>query len=285
MSKTIVVIGASSPVAKDVCQLLGQTDKVVTMGRTSGDIVCDIRTPFTFPSSIGPIDTVINIAASFGGNEDVEILDAIMTNEVGFLHVCMSAHKAGVKHIVHISSMSAVHQPSSPYYSSYALTKRHGDELAAYYCGLNDIPLTILRPSQLYGDDLGMAHHQPFLYDAVQRAARGEDITIYGSHDPKRNYLHTSDLSETIRRVIDKRVLGTYPCLYPEDTSFREIAATAQSVFARDGSIVFLENKPDIPDNTFDMDLSVYDLIDYRPKVSLEAGIRSIKTKYERGQR
>jgi nucleoside-diphosphate-sugar epimerase len=50
----------------------------------------------------------------------------------------------------------------SPFYSSYALTKKQGDELAESYCRANKIPLTILRPSQIYGDSDSFAKHQPF---------------------------------------------------------------------------------------------------------------------------
>lgn len=274
MSKTIFVIGAMSALAQGAIRVLSVENKIVTGGRTGCDVLCDIRHPIVIPDGV---DVVLNFAAAFGGDDDDAILDAVRTNELGVLNVCIAAHTAGVSHVVNVSSMSAVLAPDSPYYSIYAITKRHGDELARQYCDKHNLPLTVLRPSQLYGTDAGIAKHQPFFYQVIEKAENGEDIFIYGTHDALRNYLDVSDLSEVIARIINRNIEGTYPCLYPENVSFATLAKTAQSVFGKGGEIVFLEDKPDTPDNVFDMDLSVYEKIDYRPRVTLEEGIRNIQ--------
>jgi nucleoside-diphosphate-sugar epimerase len=276
MSRTIFIIGASAALARAAIKVLAADNTIITAGRKD----CDITKPFDLPSKV---DVVLNFAAAFGGNEDHEIMAAEQVNSLGLLHICVAAKKAGVAHVVNISSLSAVHEASSPYYSIYAITKKHGDELAGYYCLLNKIPLTILRPSQVYGDDHSFAAHQPFFYQIVDKARTGANIEIYGKHDALRNYIHASDLSELISRVIEQSVEGIFPCLNPTDVTYSQLAKSAQNVFQKGGIVTFLEDKPDTPDNVFDMDMSIYEKTGYDAQVSIEAGLQRIKA-YQQGK-
>jgi nucleoside-diphosphate-sugar epimerase len=271
---TICIVGARSAMAQEVATYLrdaGHT--VVTAGRKECDIVCDVTKPFALPDKL---DAVVNFAAAFGSDDDADVVMAVQTNVLGVLHTCMAARKAGA-HMIQVSSMSAVLVADSPYYTAYAITKRQADELAAYYCKQHSVPLTILRPSQLYGTSPLLARHQPFFYIIIDKAAKGEDVTIYGRHDPKRNFLHIADFAELVKRTVERSVTGTYPCLYPDNTTYGDIARTAQNIFAKKGSIVFLDDKPNIPDNVFTMDLSIYEQTGYRAQVSLAAGIRRLQ--------
>jgi nucleoside-diphosphate-sugar epimerase len=274
MKKTIFVIGATSALAKEAINVLAVHNTVITGGRKNCDVYCDITRPIDLPSAI---DVVINFAAAFGGSEDTEIMEAVKTNVLGMLHVCIASKKAAVSHIIHISSLSALHDKRAPYYSAYALTKKDADDLADLYCALNKMPLTIIRPSQVYGDDISFAAHQPFFYQIIDMAEKGHDIAIYGKNDALRNYIHITDLSELISRIVSQRIVGTYPCLYPTNVRFSQIAQTAQNVFKRGGKIHFVRDKPSIPDNVFDMDLTIYEKADYQPQVTLQAGITSIR--------
>lgn len=281
MSKKVLIIGAGSALAKVVISLLNERGyTVVTAGRTHGDVRIDLKTSFDIPADV---DVVINCAATFESETDEAWLETEETNALGALRVCMAARKAGVRHVVHISSLSAVLPKSSPYYSAYAITKRNGDDLAEQYCMQFDVPLTILRPSQIYGDDAAFAAHQPFIYHILDRAERGEDITIYGEHDALRNYLHAEDLAEMIERTIDRNVTGTYACQYPSDVRFSEIAETAQAVFGKGGTTTFLKDKPPTPDNIFAKDADFYEKIAFRPQISLQDGFRGIQLYREEG--
>jgi len=274
MTKTVFIIGANSAVAKETIRLLRVSNTVITGGRAHCDVYCDITQPLVIPDGV---DVVVNFAAAFDESSDAAIMNIVQTNSVGMLHICMASKKAKVAHVINISSLSAVHSKESPYYSFYALSKRNGDDLAELYCKRNELPLTILRPSQVYGSDVAFAAHQPFLYHIIGRAEKGEDITVYGNNDALRNYLYVTDLGETVNRVITQSFEGTYPCLYPTNVRFTEIAQVAQETFKKGGRTVFLDGKPDIPDNVFDLDVSIYEKIGYYPQVTLEQGIQKIK--------
>jgi nucleoside-diphosphate-sugar epimerase len=269
----IFVIGGNSALAKAVIPIIG-SHEIITAGRKGCDTYCDITESVTIPNDV---DVVLNFAATFGGDSDEAILEAERTNSLGVLNICSALRKANVKHFINISSMSATHDETSAYYSIYAITKRHGDELAQYYCKLFGISLTILRPTQLYGDNDEFTSHQPFFHHLVNNAEKGQDIIIYGSRDALRNYIHSVDLGEIIKRVVSDRVTGTYPCMYPADVSFSEIAQTAQKIFGQGGEIIFQKDKPDILDNVFTKDLTIYEKLKYQPTISLQTGLERIK--------
>lgn len=279
MKRTILIIGANSALAKEVILILVQEHTVITAGRNNCDIYCDVAEGVMVPAGV---DIIVNFAAAFGGVGDEEIREAEKTNTQGILNVCIAAKKAAVKHVINISSIFALLDQSSPFYSIYAVTKKHADELAQFYCKLNKIPLTILRPSQIYGDSDSFKQHQPFFYELIDKAQAGKDMSIFGNNDARRNYIHASDLSEIIRHVIKKQVEGTYVCTYPDDVTYSQIAFSAQETFGKGGKVIFDKNKPDTPDNIFTKDLIIYEKLSYTPQISIETGIKRIKEYRER---
>jgi len=72
-----------------------------------------------------------------------------------------------------------------------------------------------------------------------------------------------------------------YACTYPSDTSFSQLAETAQRVFARGGTVHFAEDKPNTPDNIFENKGEIYQRLGYEPQVSLERGIAQLKAQRE----
>jgi nucleoside-diphosphate-sugar epimerase len=281
MSRTILVIGARSALAKAAIDVLAKDSKIITAGRKDCDVYCDIAQGVTIPAGV---DVVINFAAAFSGKTDEEIIAAEKTNVLGVLNVCTAAREAGVRQVVLISSIFALLGKSSPQFSIYALTKRHGDELAEWYCGLHGLPLTILRPSQIYGDSQVFAKHQPFFYGMMDTAERGEDIILWGGHDPRRNYIHAQDLAQIISRVIERQVTGIYQAVSPADVTYKQIAGAAQAAFAKGGAVRFDAGRPDIPDNITPIDTSLYDKINFRPAISIEEGIGRIAVYRKKGQ-
>jgi nucleoside-diphosphate-sugar epimerase len=277
--KQILVIGANSALARSIIPLLANNYGVITAGRKGCDIYCDISKEFNIPEGV---EIVVNCAAAFGGDGDDDIIETEATNVAGILNICVAIRRAGVKHFINISSMSAAHDKTSPYYSIYAIAKKQGDEIAEFYCGLNNIPLTILRPTQIYGSSGQFASHQPFFYHIIDKAQKGEDITIYGQNDALRNYIYNDDIAEIIRRVVDKQVTGTYYCGSADDIKFSQIAEAAQKAFGKSGEIIFLKDKADIPDNVFAKDLTLYEKIDYKPRITLVEGITKIKENREK---
>jgi nucleoside-diphosphate-sugar epimerase len=201
------------------------------------------------------------------------MLAAEEVNALGTLKLCHACSSAGVGHLVQISSIFAGLDENSPFYGSYALSKRHAEDLARLYCRAASLPLAILRPAQIYGEGESFRRHQPFLYSILDKAQRGEDITFFGKQDAQRNLLHARDMAEIIAQVVRQRVEGRYACPGPANVRYSEIAAEAIAAFGSASRFHFDADRPDIPDNPFALDLTLYDLIGYFPSIALAQGM------------
>lgn len=278
MNKTVMIIGANSVLAQELMPKLGKKYKLITAGRHNCEIYCDVTEPFTIPDNI---DVVINFAALYGGNNDDDLLSAIKTNELGLVNICIAANRAKVRYVLNISSIFALLDSNSPHYSVYGVTKRHADELAQLYCDNHQLPLLTLRPSQIYGEHIEHTERQPFLYSIIDHAQKGEDIEIYGHHDPLRNYIHSADIAEIVMRLLGQQVVGVYACSFPRNVTYGEVANTAQKIFGKGGEVRFLSDKPDMNDNVVPVDTSLYDILNYYPQISMKEGIVRIKESRE----
>jgi len=74
-------------------------------------------------------------------------------------------------------------------------------------------------------------------------------------------------------RVVQRGLEGKYPCVSTENLSFSGLAAAAILAFGSRSQIKFLKEQPDIPDNIFPPDESLFRLIDYYPQITISRGM------------
>ncbi len=268
----ILLVGARSAVAQVLAPSLGALGDVVTAGPEGCEVPLDLEGPlqkFRLPQGT---DIVVNTAASFGTGGFASLADGIAVNVLGSLKLCEASLAAGVKHFVQISSINATLRADSPYYDAYALTKRQGDEAIELRCRGASMVLTILRPSQLYGHPM-FRRRQLFVYSAMDKAMRGEDVLIHGRRAPLRNYLHARDLSRFVSAVIEKRVAGCYQCTHPSDASFEDVARAAIEAAKSKSRVQLDVSKSNIADNVFPFDPALYKALGMSPLTSLHDGV------------
>jgi len=272
----ILLIGSNAALSESLIPILSDKYDVVKSARRNADFCIDLEKDVNIPEGI---DVIVNVAAYFD-TDTINVIKSYEINTIGVLKLCLEAKKKKIKHFIQVSSASAYVSSGSPYYTQYAITKRHTDEILKYFCDTNKIPLAIIRPSQIYGDSDSFRKNQPFFYTIIDKAERGDDITIYGSHNPLRNYIHADDVSYSIYEIIKQNTEGVFSCMYPQDTSFVEIAQTAINIcHSREicSRIVFLKEQKNIPDNIFEKDSHLYETINRFPQIDLITGIERIK--------
>ncbi len=253
--------------------VLASFAEVQTAGRMGCDLELDLAWPaerFQLPQGV---DAVVHLAAHFGGRGFASMRDAEEVNVLGALKLAHACQLAGVGHLVQISSIFAGLAEPSPFYGSYSLSKRHAEELTQLYCRSTGLALAILRPAQLYGGGESFRRHQPFLYALLDSAQDGKEIVLYGRNDARRNFIHVDDLAEIISRVVQQRIEGHYECASMSNVRFSEIAAAAVAAFGSASTIRFDSGKPDILDNAFEADDTLYRRIGYFPRISLAQGL------------
>ena len=270
--KKILIIGANSALAKVTKEILSDQYEIITAGRHHCDLKIDISKQFDIPSGI---DIAINFAAAFNSSNDDEYKTAIETNVLGTFNICRVCKN--VKQLILISSIYTNLTPDNQYYGAYSITKKSADEIAQFYCLKNDVPLLILRPSQLYGVSDDFVKNQPLFYLIKNNAKEGKNTTIYGTNDAKRNYIYAGDLAQIIKLCIEKKITGLYNCTFEYNVSISEIAKAAYEVFNNGGRVLFDNTKADISDNIFIYDDTLYKKINYYPKTTVKEFFNILK--------
>jgi len=272
----VVIVGGTSSLGSALKSALSSRCKVITAGRTNCDIDFDLTWPLERMALPEDADVVVHTAAHFGGKTAADIVEAEQVNVLGTMKLCEAAAGAKARHFILISSVFASLSEDSAQYSVYALSKKHAEDVARFVCASRSLPLAVLRPSQIYGAGPRFRVHQPFLHAMLDKAKKGEDILLYGNHDPRRNFIYIDDLTAVISKVIDARIAGTYSCQHPDNVTYSQIAKAAFQAFDTRGSVRFLRDKPDIPDNVFPGDDALYEAIRFCPSTTIEDGLRRI---------
>lgn len=250
--------------------------EVITAGRAGCDVHLDLRDPIGQMALPAGIDVLINTAAAFTGDTFEEMLQTESLNVLGTLKLCQLCAQTEVGHMILTSSIFATLPSDSPFYSTYALSKRHADEIAQHHHSRYAPPqsmLTILRPTRFYGVGAAYRKNQPFLFRMMDDAEQGRDILIHGSNDALRNFIHVEDLARIIARVIQRKLTGTYVCMATHSTKLSEIAAAAIEAFESTSKVGFISAQADIADDILEENIALYQLIDYFPQISLLQGM------------
>jgi nucleoside-diphosphate-sugar epimerase len=278
----ILIVGGSSSLAQVLRPALSSFAEVLTAGRSGCDMALDLSWEderFHIPQDM---DAVVHLAAHFGGKDFPGFLAAEQVNVLGSLKLCHAAKRAGVGHLVQISTIFSGLREDSPFFSSYAVSKRHAEDVARLYCASADLPLAILRPAQIYGVGARFRKHQPFLYNIIDKAENNEEIVFHGSNDARRNLIHAEDVAEVIARVVRRRIVGLHSCPSLTNVRYSEIAAAAIVAFDSRSQVRFAADKPDILDNPFDPNDSLYRRIEFFPRFTLELGMK-MEAAYRKG--
>jgi dTDP-glucose 4,6-dehydratase len=113
-------------------------------------------------------------------------------------------HAKNVERFIHISTSevygTAEYIPMNEAHpldarSPYAAAKVGADRLVYSYCCTFNVPAVIIRPFNNYGPG---QHLEKLIPRLVTLAIKGEPLTIHGSGEQKRDWIHTSDMAKAI---------------------------------------------------------------------------------------
>ncbi|WP_350288811.1 NAD(P)-dependent oxidoreductase [uncultured Croceitalea sp.] len=270
----ILIIGGNSSVSRYLIPLFSEDYEIITVGRRNCDINLDSNKSLAdqLPNHI---DIVIHTAAAFGRKTAKEIYETEKYNVLDTMDLCFQLKKMNVKHFIFISSIFVHLEETSPLYSIYNISKQHAEEVIKYCLKKEEIPYTILRPSQLYGNDPAFVKHHPFLYQIIEMASKGEKITLFGNHGGSANYLHIKDFTETISRVVKNGVFGVYDSITRTPNTYLEIASIVYELTNNPINVEFLRDRKESGQG-FTFDDTIYKKLDFFPKMSIKDGLAEI---------
>jgi UDP-glucuronate 4-epimerase len=240
-------------------------------------------------------DVVVNLAAQAGVRYSLENPHAYVdSNLIGFVNVLEGCRHSKVKHLVYASSSSVygmnVKQPFSTEdrvdypISLYAATKKSNELMAHTYSHLYNIPTTGLRFFTVYGP---FGRPDMAYYKFTKDILNGDPIDVYNHGDMKRDFTFIDDIIRGILGVIfaipesshDETTTATAPYRLlnignNNPVTLRRFIKAIEDCTGKKASENNLPmQKGDVPITYADID-PLQDLCDFRPKTSIEEGIK-----------
>ncbi len=172
---------------------------------------------------------------------------------------------------------------------SYAIAKIAGIELCDAYRRQYNCDFISAMPTNLYGPndsyDVNKSHVLPaLLRKFIVAKENGEDeVVVWGSGIPKREFLHVDDMSEacffmmknvSVSSVSDDEI-AMWNIGIGSDISIADLAALISRITEFKGTIRFDDSKPDGTPRKL-MDVSRLKSLGWEASITLEDGIRSV---------
>jgi len=167
----IAVTGAAGFVGQNVCRYLDQQGHtVIPLLRVAAPMTgelshltpvqADVTSKDSLLKALQAVDVCINLAALFN-HPDKSMEDYFAVNVTGVRNVLEAAKEAGVKRVVHCSTVGVAaggrmpFSEQSPYcppeWDKYETSKTEGEKTAVAFCEEHNYPVIVIRPAQVYG--------------------------------------------------------------------------------------------------------------------------------------
>ena len=241
-------------------------------------------------------DAVYLAAGRVGGIKDNSDHPAefIRDNLLIVINVVDAAYRFGSKKVLYLGSSciyprlapqpirpeSLLSGPLEPTNRAYAIAKIAGIEMCRAYRQQYAFPAISAMPTNLYGPGDNFhperSHVLPALLQrfALAVARNEKEVVVWGSGKPLREFLYVDDLADALVTV-----MSHYDSPEPinigsgEEWSISEVARMVATTVGYEGRIVF---DPTMPDGTPRkiLDSQVVNRLGWRPRVSLEEGLR-----------
>ena len=293
---TILVAGSTGLAGSAILRELSRRN-IPAIGVSSKNIdLCDRDLTFDFINELKPT-VVIDAAAKVGG------ILANNTHPVAFLskniqiqvNLMDAAYDAKVEKFIFLGSnciyptncpqpikeeyiMSGQLEPTN---SAYAVAKLAGMELIKSYRKEFGKKWVSVMPINLYGPndnfDLDTSHVFPALIrkfaDAVEYGL--DEVILWGSGEPRREFLHVDDLARAILVVLEKYDSDIHINIGTGfDLEIKELASKIAKISGYNGIIYWDKSKHDGTMQKL-LDIEKIRKLGWKPEISLDHGIQS----------
>jgi dihydroflavonol-4-reductase len=163
----------------------------------------DLSAPDGLGRALRRVDVVFHLA---GETQDPRRFAAV--NVSGTRYLLETALAEGVQRVVHVSSVGVVGSPPALTVTEttachprneYERTKLAGERLALEFCSGRGLPVTVIRPANVFGD----GDPQRRLLTLVRQVQRGQFVFV-GSADAVVNYVYVDDVARACRLLADR---------------------------------------------------------------------------------
>mgnify|MGYP002393004699 CR=1 FL=1 len=267
--------------------------EIITAARTELDLL-DQAAVRRFIDRRRP-DWIVVCAAKVGGIQanNTYRADFLYENLAIQNHLIQGAHASNVERLLFLGS-SCIYprdcpQPIREEYlltgplestnEPYAIAKIAGVKLCEAFSQQYGRRYSSVMPTNLYGPndnyDLGTSHVLPALLRKAHEARlRGDEaMVVWGSGEPRREFLHVDDLADACVFLMERDYAG--PLLnvgVGEDVTIRELALAVAETVGFEGRLEFDRTKPDGTLRKL-LDVRRMQALGWRAKIGLKEGL------------
>lgn len=207
--------------------------------------------------ALSGVDEIIDLAYSTVPKSSFEDpIHDITTNLPQAVNLFQAvAKKQNIRKLVVVSSGGTVYGPAlqtpitevhqtNPI-SPYGITKLAIEKYALMYHRLFDVPVTIARPSNAYGEGQLPHRGQGFVATAIATILKGDTVTVFGGDQIVRDYVHVKDVASGIVAILDTGRPGIcYNVGSGTGHTTNEVLSFIKVLAQQLGKIVTVEQKP-----------------------------------------
>ena len=237
-------------------------------------------------------DVIIDCAAKVGGilANDTYPYEFLMDNMLMQNNLIKAAHKYNINKFIFLGSSCIypkhANQPLKEEYlltgsleptnQWYAIAKISGLKLIEALRKQFNRDYVTLMPTNLYGPrdnfDLKTSHVLPAMIRRFTEA-ENEDVTLWGTGSPYREFLHVNDLADAIIFTLENKMNHSIYNIGPgKEISIKGLAELIQKLTKHKGKIIWDSTKPDGTPRKL-MNVSRINSLGWQAKFKLEEGI------------
>ena len=280
--RKLLITGADGMIGSHLCRQLQALNYSYTkLTRKNGDIAAAATW-----QAIEPHDVVIHLAAqTFVPNSWKNPAQFIETNTMGTLQaleycrkhgaalICMSSYLYGNPAALPIPETAALFTPNP-----YALSKKMAEDVCRFYHNSFQVPVTILRPFNLYGEGQDSSFLIPML---IQQSLENEAFRVKDLL-PRRDYLYIDDFIKALISCIPLQGYHVLNIGSGISYSVQDIINTLQQI--QQTHLPVLSEEQQRPNEIMDTVADISEAKKYlhwQPDTSLETGLRRMIAHYQ----
>ena len=202
-------------------------------------------------------------------------------NVIGTLNVLKAAKKVKIKKLIYAASSSCYGTPKKFPTSEkdkidlkhpYAATKFIGEQLVMRYAAMFRMPNISFRFFNVYGPRLNISgQYSAVIGNFLSQTKSRKPLTVVGDGKQTRDFIHVDDLVNAFIQVIKSKSVNK---IYNLGSGKRTSINTIAKIFG--GKKKFIPIRPGEPKNSVANISKIKNDINWKPKISIEQGIKKL---------
>lgn len=252
-------------------------------------VIADIRDLEAMKREVRDADVVFHLAALIEAGESVKypqkFIDANISATVNILE---AMKENGIQNIIFSSSAAVYGEPQRvPIFEDdrtmpinpYGMTKLAMEALISSYVAAHGFTGVGLRYFNLYGPE---EHHEPESHAMprfIKQIYQGEEVTVWGSGEHKRDYIHIKDIVDAHLKAIDlsydqQSKYHYFNLSTEKPSSVLEIVSAVEQAMGKKANVKHFPPRPGDPLLLYADASKARQQLGWQAQVSLEEGVR-----------